>query len=110
MSARRDDFEAAGSSTAAAVTITLDGDLDLLRADDVRARILAAHRSGVTTVQLDMAAVTFFDSSALRAVLQARQTFRQAGVELVVTERSPHVERVLEVTGTLDLLTDGPQL
>jgi len=54
--------------------------------------------------EVDLSGVTFFDSSALRALLVARRN--NANVRVI--DPSACVVKVLEITGTLELLTRGP--
>jgi len=53
--------------------------------------------------QVDLSGVTFFDSTALRAFLSARQRNQH----LRVVNPSKAVLKVLEITGTVDHLLDG---
>ncbi|MGQ0615950.1 MAG: STAS domain-containing protein [Acidimicrobiia bacterium] len=85
--------------------VRLDGELDL---DGVGALTevlasLAAQR--VTTVSVDAGLVTFIDSSGLRALLQGRERLVNAGIAFQVSPASAAVTRVLDMTGTRDLLT-----
>jgi len=54
-------------------------------------------------VHVDLSAVKFFDSCALRAFLRARQHNPQ----LRIVNPSGAVAKVLEITGTVDYLVDG---
>ena len=60
---------------------------------------------GATAVVVDATGLNFIDSSGLRALLSAREQLEGAGVSLQVTDLSPAVERVLDMTGTRELLT-----
>jgi anti-anti-sigma factor len=76
---------------------TVKGDVDLRSA----ARLEAWLRTFDGQVfEIDMSEVTFFDSSALRALLNVRRT--HSGMRLVAASRS--VRHVLEITSTLDYL------
>jgi anti-anti-sigma factor len=93
-----------GASDVAVATVAFGGDLDLIVAPAITRRLLRA-ANGVSVVQMDLGAVTFFDSSAVHATLDAYRSLGQMGVRLVVTNPPPLVCRVLEITGALDLLT-----
>ncbi|HUP76621.1 MAG TPA: STAS domain-containing protein [Acidimicrobiales bacterium] len=54
-------------------------------------------------LEVDMSEVTFFDASALRAILNARRH----NPNLHIVQPSNCVLRVLELTGTIDCLADG---
>jgi anti-anti-sigma factor len=53
---------------------------------------------------LDMTAVRFVDSSALRALLRARQALADDGVALVLAGVAPQVRRLFELTSTDGML------
>ena len=53
-------------------------------------------------VELDLAAVTFVDSSAIRLFAQLERS-RADGAHLVLLSPQPQVDRVLEVAGMADL-------
>lgn len=78
----------------------LRGELDLLSVPSLEAWLNALEGQ---TVEIDMIGVTFFDSSALRALLAARQ--RNTSLRLVNPSKA--VVKVLEVTGTMDYLVGG---
>jgi len=85
-------------------TVTLAGELDLDGVESVQAALERFVAGNVRDVAVDMAGLTFLDSSGLRAVLQARERLGGAGVDLRVERPSPVVRRVLDMTGTADLL------
>jgi anti-anti-sigma factor len=86
--------------------VAIQGELDLDRADEVAGELTALAAQGATSVIIDASALTFIDSSGLRALLTARDQLHRAGATLHVTNLSPSVERVLDMTGTRELLTD----
>jgi anti-anti-sigma factor len=87
-------------------TIVFDGELDLAVADQIRHRILAAGAEA-RQVELDLGEVTFFDSSALRAVIDAQRSLADTGSTVYVGTASRIVDRVLGVSGAWDILR-GP--
>ena len=60
---------------------------------------------GADRVVADMSGVTFMDSSALSAVVASARALSSSGKRLELGERSPVVERTLQITG-LDKGTD----
>ena len=75
--------------------VIVGGELDELTAPKlVEALELFAGRS----VDLDMAAITFIDSSGIRTLLRAKSS----GIDLVIVDPSHNVHRVLELVGLLD--------
>jgi stage II sporulation protein AA (anti-sigma F factor antagonist) len=85
--------------------VSLHGELDLDRAGAVADELSELPAKGATEVVIDASGLTFIDSSGLRALLTAREQLEQAGASLQLTELSPAVERVLDMTGTRALLT-----
>ncbi len=60
-------------------------------------------------VVLDMAGVTFVDSSGLRVLIDAHQRAAHAGRTLVLDEPSTVVRRLLDISGLEDLLEVRPR-
>jgi anti-sigma B factor antagonist len=93
----------------AAVSIALAGELDLSGAAQMEASLAEAERSlagggEAQRLVIDLARLTFLDSTGLRLLLQADVRAREAGYELVLRPGGPSVQRVFEVTGALDVL------
>jgi anti-anti-sigma factor len=85
--------------------VTLRGELDLDRAGAVATQLTDLAGQGASSVIVDVSDLNFIDSSGLRALLSAREQLAGAGATLQLTDLSPAVERVLEMTGTRTLLT-----
>lgn len=93
------------SSTAdGAVTVTLRGELDLASVPAVEDRLAEIEKSSPARILIDLTGLTFIDSSGLRVLLLADGRAREQQRELVFTESTATVRRVLEMTGALDLL------
>ena len=84
--------------------VTLRGELDLDRAGALAEELSSLASRGATSVVVNVSGLNFIDSSGLRALLSAREQLDAAGVSLRLTELSPAVDRVLEMTGTHSLL------
>ena len=76
--------------------VVVAGDIDLGSAPVVRDRLhgLAATGAGVV---VDLAGVTFIDSSGIHALLLSARAIDAAGGTLVVASPSPAVRRLLEL-------------
>jgi anti-anti-sigma factor len=48
--------------------------------------------------------LTFIDSSGLAALMRAREAADEAGAAFRVSEPSPALRRIVEITGTVELL------
>ena len=85
------------------LVVTLSGELDLASVPPVERSILAAIASA-EAVTVDLAGLTFCDSSGLNALAGARQKADANRVELSYINTQRAVRRVFEVTGLTDLL------
>ncbi|MGY1774028.1 SpoIIE family protein phosphatase [Blastococcus sp. SYSU D00813] len=97
----------AGSTAAVVVdrtgerpVVRVDGELDILSAEQLRIRLLEASHGGTGRVELDLTAVTLFSSAAVRVVLAIARIARDEGWQLVVHAPDGGVTRhVLEISG-----------
>ena len=80
------------------VIVRVRGDLDMSNADVLTDALTQAGTDGDDVV-VDLAGVTFMDSSALNAVVGSARAIAAAGNRLTLGDRSPVVDRVLEITG-----------
>ncbi|MEY2406994.1 MAG: hypothetical protein QOF97_1391 [Acidimicrobiaceae bacterium] len=96
-------IESSAEGTTARVRLIGELDLDgTVRATEA----LVSHAgTSVTAVIIDAGELTFLDSSGLRVLLQAREQLQEANVSLSLENATGPVERVLEMTGTLELLS-----
>jgi anti-sigma B factor antagonist len=83
--------------------IVVGGELDLNAAPELKAAIGTAIDHGATTLVVDLAGVTFIDSTAIGVLLAARERIRRAGGVLELTCAEPHVLRILEIVGMAEL-------
>ncbi|MFF9125342.1 STAS domain-containing protein [Streptomyces sp. NPDC014889] len=97
-----------------AVAVHVEGDLDYLTRrellDAVTVVLTRRHaaRHPVVDIRLDFSRLQSVDSSGLSALLQIRRLADEAGVALHLDERPAVLERLLDMTGTLELLTSPP--
>jgi len=90
-------------------TVRLAGELDVEKADELRAKLdEALSGPGVTTVLVDLGAVEFVDSTGLGALMAAYNRATAAGQVLRAVDIPTRVERLFAITGTLTLLTGSP--
>ena len=80
------------------VTVRADGEVDLDTAPALRDGLLRRLKPGVR-VRLDLAGVTFMDSSGLHVLLSSQRRARLLGSEFCVAEPSTQVRRLLEISG-----------
>ncbi len=88
---------------AASAIVRLAGEMDFTSVEAAR-RAVAELQAGTRRVVLDLSRVTYCDAAGIRFLLAARRRASEAGTDLTV--RHPHrsVSRVLDLTGTLDLV------
>lgn len=85
--------------------ITIAGELDALSAPEVHTAIAAA---AAGDVELDLGAVTFIDSSGLAAVIEGHMRLAPQHRRLVLVDRSPIVQRLLDLSGVSTQLDLDP--
>jgi anti-anti-sigma factor len=85
--------------------LTLSGELDLASTPILERELTAVESAGAKRLLIDLAGVGFMDSTGLQALLRARERATEAGIELAL-RRGPHqVQRVFELTKTIDAFT-----
>lgn len=80
----------------------LRGELDPHTAPDLRGEIDRVLEAGRSRLVLDLAGLTFIDSSGLRVVISAHKDTVERGGGLVLRSPSPTTRRLLDITGLLD--------
>jgi anti-anti-sigma factor len=85
-------------------TIVLVGEFDMSCAAHFWASLNEALGTCPQCVTVEARGLTFIDSAGLQALLRAREAAGEAGVAFRVRESSPALQRLVEVTGTKDLL------
>jgi anti-anti-sigma factor len=85
-----------------AVTLVVRGELDLTSAPVFERALLEAEASNPRRVIIDLSGLEFMDSTGLRALLIARERAQENGHELALRRGPRQVQRVLELTKTLD--------
>jgi anti-sigma B factor antagonist len=96
-------MNAAPSDAGQAAVVAPVGELDLAGHATFRDALLSACTAG-SQVVLDLARVTFVDSSALGLIVGAAKRCRERGAELRVVNPSASVLRVLRLTGVHQLV------
>jgi anti-sigma B factor antagonist len=81
------------------VTLRLSGEIDMQTAPHLREATLCATQQFSTALHLDMAKVAFMDSTGIEVLVATRRRIDLEGGRLKVVNPSPHVVRVLELTG-----------
>lgn len=87
--------------------VRLAGDLDYVTTREVVESVsrLLVEQPTLRHLHLDCAMLTFCDSAGLSGLLQIHRRVACSGVQLHLDDRPPHLERILQITGTLEHLT-----
>jgi anti-sigma B factor antagonist len=87
------------------VVLRVSGEIDLAAAPLFRDRLGDIIKTTKHDVTVDLAGVTFIDSSGLAVLVHAHHQLRAVTRTLVITHPSLSVTRVLQITGLDALLT-----
>jgi anti-sigma B factor antagonist len=85
--------------------VPVAGELDAYTAPTLEGFLEERIGRGEGAVRLDLAGVTFMDSSGVRVIVNADNMLRSSGKELVILDPSPVVSRLFELTSLDDRLT-----
>jgi anti-sigma B factor antagonist len=89
--------------------LAVTGEIDLATADDLYEAITTSASSPDTTeIVVDLADVTFCDSTGIGALVRARAAANTLDVTVTVSNPRGVVRLSLGVTGVLPVLTDPP--
>jgi stage II sporulation protein AA (anti-sigma F factor antagonist) len=78
---------------------TVEGFLDVDTVPELRRHLSDQVSRGRYHLLLDLAAVSFMDSSGINALLQAREQTRSVGGSVRLISPTPTVRRILDLTG-----------
>ena len=93
-------FELAEEPLGASGTyLTVAGELDIATAPDLKDRLMAAIKRGVSSIVVDLRDVTFMDSVAMAAILHARTQLGDDGRLAVVLGSESYTQLVFEIAG-----------
>jgi anti-sigma B factor antagonist len=83
----------------AACVMTVRGDIDLASAPDFEMSLRSTLDSSPTSVTIDLAGLTFIDSSGLRVLVSLSKEAQSRGTTLGLRNIPRHAQRVLDITG-----------
>jgi anti-anti-sigma factor len=96
-------FSVDGVTEGERVTVRVAGDIDLSTADKL-AETFESAVARAREVRVDLAEVTFLDSTGIRALVQGYRAAQGRGARFYVVGAQQWVAKVLEVTGVGPLL------
>ncbi len=79
--------------------LTVRGDIDLASAPDFETSLRTALEAVPSSITVDLAALTFIDSSGLRVLVSLSKEARSRGATLGLRNVPRHAQRVLDITG-----------
>ena len=85
--------------------LSVRGELDISTSGMLERELGDLLESGAERLEVDLSGVVFIDSSALSALVGARERATRRGLQLVLVSPSPACEKVLGITG-LDRVFD----
>lgn len=80
-------------------SLRLSGEVDIAAVQDVLAQASRCLETRPSTLEVDLGAVTFIDSSGLGALVRIRNEAGRQGTTVVLVNLSPSSRRLLEVSG-----------
>jgi anti-anti-sigma factor len=83
------------------------GELDLMTVPTLDRLLAEVERPDLRRIELDLRQVTFVDSTGISLFIELHRAAAEDGRILVLTQLTPTVARVLEITGLLAELTAG---
>jgi stage II sporulation protein AA (anti-sigma F factor antagonist) len=87
--------------------VWLSGEFDMASCEDFEAAVRTLNGDGLREITIDLAELTFIDSSGIRALLESKRLAEEKGQVLMVrVPDNGQVRQVLELTG-VDHVLDG---
>jgi anti-sigma B factor antagonist len=85
--------------------VTLTGEVDIYTAPRLKEHMLELFEAGVRDMVVDLAAVTFIDSTALGVLIGGVRRVNDLGGTMALVVATRPVERILKVTGLDQVFT-----
>lgn len=93
------------SSRNRTLIVRLDGELDLVSANDFRESVDNALEEMLShNLLIDLSNVTFIDSSGLGVILGRFRKLKSLGGQIVLFGLNPNVKRILQLSGILSFI------
>lgn len=85
-------------------TVALHGEVDVLNVDQVRVALVEAIETRPHTLVVDLAKLSFIDSTGLGAIIFGFQRARDEGIEFCLARPSRGVHQILVLSGVLEVV------
>lgn len=99
-----EDFEVAGRPAADWAVLDLSGEIDINSAPRLKEAIVASIARGNVKVALNMADVSFMDSTGLAALVAGAKRTREADGDLALIRPNGQIRRILSITDLIKVL------
>jgi anti-sigma B factor antagonist len=80
--------------------VSVHGDVDPVTAPELERELLEAVQLGARRVVVDLTETSFFDSSAIHALLRSAEQLHASGLQLDVVCGNPSIQKVFAITAT----------
>jgi anti-sigma B factor antagonist len=81
------------------LVLTIEGELDIATAPELRTRLNAAVDAGLSRLVIDLRPLAFLDSVALATLLHARRRLHEDGRLAVIVAPDSYVRLIFEIAG-----------
>lgn len=105
-----EQLEITSSERSGWTVLTATGEIDLASVDYLQSALDAAFAKVDPQVVIDLSAVSFLDSTGLRALIGAHRRGEDEGAKVALVVNGGPVERLLEITGVDASLNIHPTL
>ena len=89
-------------------TLTLEGEIDILTVEQVRMALGDAVAARPRHIVVDMAGVSFIDSTGLGALISGFQRARDSGIGFSLARPSTQVRQILVLSGLMEVVPVTP--
>jgi anti-sigma B factor antagonist len=96
-------FRVTVSGSAGQFVVSLEGELDLATAPELREHLVVLAEDNDADIVIDLTHLDFIDSTGLSVLVMALNRSRAAGGSIVVRNPSASVMRILEITGLVSV-------
>ena len=80
------------------VCLSLNGEVDLANASDLRAHLKAVAQNDADLI-VDLAALRYIDSSGIYVLMEVHETFKRVKRRLALAAPAPNVRKILDLLG-----------
>jgi anti-sigma B factor antagonist len=102
------EFTIQAATEGQTTTLSVAGEVDLATAEELNQAATSALESRPTALVIDLARVTFLDSTGLAVLVAVTNQTNASGVRLIIRDPAPRVRNVIRITGLAEFLPVEP--